>query len=365
MLYLAIDQHRKQLTINLRNENGDVLQRRQVSTEWTKVRKFFEELRQEAAPHGGFVTILEICAFNDWLVKLLAEYGCHETVLVQPEKKDKHKTDRRDANGLGELLWTNRQRLLQGSSLQNVRRVRLPSEEECANRQLTELRKKTADTRTRTINRVHRLLHKHNLHHNCPTKGIQTKAARKWLQEVRLPAIDRLEMNQLLASWKLHDEHLAAQNTEIERRQSEHATAKVIATIPGMSAFSSLALACRLSDGIQRFNHGASLANFWGLTPSCHNSGETKRRLGSITKAGSKLARRVLGGLLMHLLRKDAWLRSWYQKIKVRRGTNIARVAVMRRVANILWKMVKYHEPYCCGGPAEVMKQRVIVDTLS
>ncbi len=32
MLYLAIDQHRKQLTVNLRNEQGDVLVKRQVST---------------------------------------------------------------------------------------------------------------------------------------------------------------------------------------------------------------------------------------------------------------------------------------------------------------------------------------------
>lgn len=48
-------------------------------------------------PHGGFITIVEICGFGDWLLKLLAEFGCHETVVVQPEKKDKQKTDRRDA----------------------------------------------------------------------------------------------------------------------------------------------------------------------------------------------------------------------------------------------------------------------------
>jgi transposase len=364
MLYLAIDQHSKQLTINLRNENGDVLQRRQVSTEWTKVRKFFEELREQAMPHGGFITIVEICGFGDWLLKLLAEYGCHETVVVQPEKKDKHKTDRRDANTLGELLWTNRQRLLSGNALQNMRRVRLPSDEECANRQLTELRKKTVDARTRTINRIHHILHKHNLHQSCPTKGLQTQAGRKWLQDVPLPAIDRLEMNQLMASWKLHDEHLAAQNAEIQRRQGEHAAAKVIATIPGASAFSSLALGCRLSDGIDRFERGASLANFWGLTPGCRNSGDTKQRLGSITKAGSKLARRILGYLVLHVLRKDAWMRSWYQKIKARRGSKIARVAVMRRLATIIRRMVKHNEPYCCGGPTQVTKQRAIVSTL-
>jgi len=102
MLYLAIDQHRKQLTVDLRNEAGDVLVRRQVSTEWTRVREFLEEVRARGVPAGGFVAILEVCGFNDWLLKLLAEYGCRETVLVQPEKRSRKKTDRRDANALGE-----------------------------------------------------------------------------------------------------------------------------------------------------------------------------------------------------------------------------------------------------------------------
>ena len=97
MLYLAIDQHRKQLTVNLRNEQGDVLVKRQVSTEWPRVRSFLEEVREMSVPEGGFVAILEVCGFNDWLLKLLTEYGCRETILIQPEKRSKKTTDRRDA----------------------------------------------------------------------------------------------------------------------------------------------------------------------------------------------------------------------------------------------------------------------------
>ena len=33
MLYLGIDQHARQITISLRDDNGDVLQARQVSTQ--------------------------------------------------------------------------------------------------------------------------------------------------------------------------------------------------------------------------------------------------------------------------------------------------------------------------------------------
>ena len=112
MLYLGIDLHRKQLTVNVRNEEGDVVSRRQVSTQWKKVRKFFEQVRDCAASEGGFVAILEVCGFHDWLVKMLQEYGCREIVMIQPEKRARQKTDRRDANSLCELLWVNRERLI-------------------------------------------------------------------------------------------------------------------------------------------------------------------------------------------------------------------------------------------------------------
>ena len=41
MLYLGIDQHKRQLTVNLRSEDGSVILKRQVSTQWEKVRAFF------------------------------------------------------------------------------------------------------------------------------------------------------------------------------------------------------------------------------------------------------------------------------------------------------------------------------------
>ena len=114
MLYLDIDQHRKQLTVNLRDEQGDVVLKRQVSTQWERVRRFFGDLQRQSEPEGGFVTIVEVCGFNDWLLRMLAEYGCGQTLLVQPTKRSKKKTDHRDANALGELLWVNLGRLLAG-----------------------------------------------------------------------------------------------------------------------------------------------------------------------------------------------------------------------------------------------------------
>ena len=365
MLYLAIDQHHKQLTVNLRDENGDVLLRRQVSTQWEKVRKFFTELKEMAEKHDGFVAILEVCGFNDWLLKMLREYGCRDTLLIQPTTQQNLKTDFRDANALGELLWTNRSRLLSGKPVQNLRRVHPPQPIDAENRQLTELHKRLIDTRTRTINRVHHLLHKHNLSQEQPCKGIQTKTTRKWLKTIPLNTIDRLEMDQLLKTWELLDEQLATVKAQIEERQPQQESAVLLRSIPGVSAYSSLALACRLSDSIERFPTAASLANYWGLTPGCRNSGDATQRLGSITKAGSPPARGILGQLLLHLLRKDKWLKQWYQRIKQRRGAKIARVAVMRRLATIIWHMLKRKVPYVDGGPQRVQAAQAALAALA
>ncbi|HVC94813.1 MAG TPA: transposase [Pirellulales bacterium] len=103
---------------------------------------------------------------------------------------------------------------------------------------------------------------------------------------------------------------------------------------------------------ISRFPRPRSLANYWGLTPSCRNSGKTTQRLGSITKQGSKTARFLLCQLSQHVLRRDAWMREWYKRIKRRRGSKIARVAVMRRLATIIWQMLSRQQPYVTGDPA-------------
>ncbi len=350
MLYLTIDQHRKQLTVNLRNEQGDVILKRQISTEWPRVRAFLADVQKQATTEGGFVTILEVCGFNDWLLKELAEYDCRETILIQPEKRSKKKTDRRDANALGELLSVNRQRLLAGKKVHGIRRVQPAGPKDVADRQITVLRQRLGQLRTRTINRIKHLLRKHNLEQDCPTKELDTIKGRKWLTELALGSIDRLELDQFLAQWTLWDAQIETLEAEIQKRQSQSQTAAVVATIPGCGAYSSLALASRIGS-IERFPRPGSLANYWGLTPDCRKSGEVTDRLGSITKQGSAMARFILGQLVLHTLRRDAWMKVWYGRIKRRRGSKIARVAVMRRLAMIIWHMVKHNEPYVAGGP--------------
>ncbi|MDP6558082.1 MAG: IS110 family transposase, partial [Pirellulaceae bacterium] len=301
-----------------------------------------------------FMAILEVCGFNDWLIQKLRQRNCQEIVLIHPEKPSKKKTDRRDARKLADLLWLNRERLAAGKPVHGLRHVYMVTQKERDDRQLTALRKTLGQRRTRTLNKIHRIINRHNFMWDYPTKSFQTKAGRRWLERLQLTEIDRLEMDMLLKEWKTWDEQIAQVDEKIFERASHREpgeicnATQILMTAPGVSHYSGLTLSSRIGS-IERYPRPRSLANYFGLTPGCCNTGKAKDRLGSITKEGSKIARFILGQLVLHFLKRDPKMREWYRRIKKRRGTKIARVAVMRRITTIFWMMISYCT-YCHIG---------------
>ena len=346
MLYLGIDQHARQITISLRSEDGDVLQARQVSTQPEKVQTFFQQLtRERLRRNDEFTAIVEVCGFNDWLIRLLQDYRCQRVILIQPDDRKKCKTDRRDAAALSELLWVNRDRLLIGKPVRGLRQVDIAATADQANRRLTTLRKQIRQGRTRIINQIRHILRRHNLQWQMPTRTFPTKPAIAWLKGLVLPDIDRLEMNHLLADLVYVEQRCLDLEKVIVERCGVSPEAVLLSSVPGVGHFTATALACRIGR-IERFPRSHSLANYWGLTPGCRNSGEHSQRLGSITKAGSSMARWLLAQIAHQALRKDARLREWFKQIKRRRGSTIARVAVMRKLATVMWHMLRKQKTY-------------------
>ena len=346
MLYLGIDQHARQITISLRDENGDVVEAREVSTQSAKINAFFQQLTGERLKNGeAFVAVLEVCGFNEWLIRMLRDYRCEKVILIQPEHRTKRKTDRRDAAALSELLWANRNRLLQDKPVRGLRQVDIASGTDQENRQLTTLRKETGQARTRVVNRIKHILRRHNLQWEMPTKRFPTQRAVAWLKKLVLPEIDRLEMQYLLADLETIQQRLLELEKVITERCGASEDARLLLSMPGVADFTAVALACRVGR-VQRFPRASSLANYWGLTPGCRNSGENNQRLGSITKAGSSMARWLLAQVTLNVLRKDARLREWFKRIKRKRGSKIARVAVMRKLATIIWHMLSKRKTY-------------------
>ena len=252
MLYLAIDQHKAQLTINLRNEKGDVIQKGQISTNHDDINEFFATLKKQAAKTRGFMAIVEVCGFNDWLIEKLKEYKCSEIVVVQPGGSANNKTDKNDANALGELLWNNRKRLQNGQRPNGIRRIVPAGSEDAEVRQLSNFRQYLITQRTRLINKIKGILNKHNMLQDAPTEHCKTNKFKKWLEAISLPIVDRMEVNAHLESWKTYDKQILEVELELAKRTENNKSVVKIAAIPGISAMGAITLLSRIGD-IKRF----------------------------------------------------------------------------------------------------------------
>ena len=247
-------------------------------------------------------------------------------------------------------MWVNRDRFLQGKSVRGLRQVDIASTADQEARRLTTLRKDAARARTRVVNKIRHILRRHNLQWEMPTKKFPTLKAIAWLKQLVFPQIDQLEINHLLADL----EHFQQQLDELEKVITERCglseSATLLTSMPGVAQFTAISLACRIGRP-ERFPRAHSLANYWGLAPGCRNSGENNQRLGHITKAGSGMARWLLAQVTHKVLRVDKKLKEWFKRIRRRRGSGIARVAVMRKLSTIIWHMLTKNKTYAeCRG---------------
>ena len=125
-------------------------------------------------------------------------------------------------------------------------------------------------------------------------------------------------------------------------------------TVPSVGAVTTAAFVATIDD-VQRFHHAHQLEAYLGLVPREYSSGETQRR-GPITKAGHSRVR----GLLIHAARSILRRRppaaealwTWALRIATRRGKHVAVVALARRLAGILYALLRDGTVYAPRRPA-------------
>jgi transposase len=127
-------------------------------------------------------------------------------------------------------------------------------------------------------------------------------------------------------------------------------------TLPGVSAVTVFTLVAAIGD-IGRFPTPRHLVSYLGLDPRVSQSGNEPARHGHISKQGSGEARHVLVEAAWHAIRTTGPLRAFAQRVKGRRGTNIATVAVARKLAVLVWQLLTHQQDYAFAQPSLVREK--------
>ncbi|MDH2350177.1 IS110 family transposase [Bradyrhizobium sp. SSUT18] len=126
------------------------------------------------------------------------------------------------------------------------------------------------------------------------------------------------------------------------------AKAKLLMSTPAVGPIISLTYASAIDDPC-RFTSSKRAGPLFGLTPKKHQSGETDYS-GRISKNGDASVREALYEAAHIILTKPikgcAQLKSWAMRIAKRAGMNKAKVALARKLAVIMLRMLKDNVPF-------------------
>ena len=290
-----------------------------------------------------------------------------ELVVCAPSRTDRRpgdrvKTDQRDAIRLARLLAAGELTL-----------VVVPTVEQEQLRDLVRCREDIRSDLMRARHRLGKFLLRREIYYEGKERA-WTRRHRGWLSSLRLT--DRASQLTLADYLHSHDVLVA------RRDQIEHELAGLAASSPWsetiarlrclreIDTLSALGLCAEVGRS-DRFAHPDSLASYLGIVPSEHTSGQTRRQ-GSITKAGSTHARRLLIEAAYHYQRHPAVSRDlecrqrgqtaqvidiawraqrrlhsrWRQLKQTRHKPNgVVAVAVARELAAFCWEIATIQTP--------------------
>jgi transposase len=251
----------------------------------------------------------------------------------------KAKTDSLDAQTLA--------RLLASGYLEEVWR---PDEETRVLRRLTARRSRLVRARTRAKNEIHGVLGR-NLCERPPFSDCFGKAGRRWLAGVELPADERLTLDGCLRQVDFLDEEIGALDRLIAERALADPQIQRLMTVPGVNVQTAAVFVASVGDA-RRFASPRQLVSYLGLDPRVRQSGNDLARHGRISKAGPSETRHVLGEVAWKVAITPGPLKAFFERIRARRGAQIAATATARKLAVIFWHLLVREEDYAFQRPA-------------
>lgn len=329
MVHVGVDLHKRISQIAVLDGAGEIQQHR-VSNDPEQIVNALS-----AVPKGTEVAI-EATGTWWWFVDLLEQMG-HVPVLSNPKQtraiaSARLKNDRVDAERLAILL--------RGDLLPAVW---IAPRELREARELLRHRMSLVWTRTEVKNRLLAMLARRNLQPTARKSWLSVGGRRELAGLALGESPDRIRQD-TLALLRMLDEQVRALDKELRRRWGQDRRVERLMTVPGIGPFVAIALVLELGE-IDRFPSAKHLAGYLGLTPRIRSSAG-RTRTGHISKEGNRLLRWLLVIAATQAARRPGPLKAYFQKLRQRKGTKIARVALARRLVEIVYQVWKNEIDY-------------------
>lgn len=313
-VYVAVDFHARDQVVSWCDTADGESHRTKLRHQHDDVRKFYEQFK------GEVIVGFEASGYSAWFEQMLAELE-HRIWLGNPAEirrkaPRRQKNDRRDADLMLDLM-------LKGDF------PRVHSFSEASRTVLRQLRYRHKLVKVRTIakNSVHAI----GINAGLPLRSrLLTQAGLEQLQALSLSPVLGQQRDEWLALIKLMNKQIATVEESLQQQAQADAAVALLRTHPGIGLLTALALRYTL-EPISRFISTRAVTAYVGFDCVEEQSSE-RRRMGSISKQGSRLLRFLLNEAGQTAARKDPQLRQFYQRLRQRRDKPKAKVAVARKL---------------------------------
>jgi transposase len=214
--------------------------------------------------------------------------------------------------------------------------VRMKEKQQAQVASLIQTRDRLVKLRTALKNKVNNLL---------SARGVELKkeelSGEKGLTRVLAMDVEeltRFELQVIVEQIRSLNHSIAELEKVIDREGKKLKGHGNLTSIKGIGSLGASILLSVIGD-IRDFSDEGKLASYFGIVPRIHNSNETEHS-GHITKRGSKLGRTALVQCALIAKRYSPYLGNYYERIRSRRGTGRAIIALARKLLGVI-----YHTP--------------------
>lgn len=332
--FTGLDVSVKETAICIVDENGKICREVKVTSHPDDLIAVLQDPAWNLARVG-----LEAGPLSQWLFEGLARAGlpviCIETRHVKAFlKAQPNKTDRNDARGIAQMMRVNLYRPVHVKTLTSQKR-----------RALLTARKLLQGKAIAIENDIRGLLR--NFGVKVGNVGVVKFEER--IHELIDDIVDLQEIMEplLIARRKLREE-FARLHKKVHDITRNDKMCQLLMTIPGVGPVVSLAFTSTI-DIPQRFKNSKAVGSILGLTPKLNESGESKR-VGRVSLCGDAMMRTLLveaAQVLLTRVAKWSWLKAWAMNIAKRSGMRKAIVALARRLAVVMHRMMSDGTEFC------------------